>query len=241
MFSHGSEPLGAKHKRSVFCCDSHIISLSNTLVMSKYSRLNGNASEETETENNATAPPNVCIGLYNHFRDSFKSLSTCPKELYINFFLKFCESYGYFSISQILVIYLHNEFGASDVRAGAIYGAWGACITFWGLTISWLNDNFGVRNSLLLGFSISLISTLILATTTSITTICVVLFCFMPMGTAMGIPMLTVGIKRYTNTSNRGFAFGLYYSVMNVAAFVSGPVVDIFNIGFKSGTYAILL
>lgn len=102
--------------------------------------------------------------------------------------------------------------------------------------ISWLNDNFGVRNSLLMGFTISLISSLLLATATSINTIYAVLFCLMPMGTAMGIPMLTVGIKRYTNRKNRGFAFGLYYSIMNVAAFVSGPVVDIFNIGFKSGT-----
>jgi hypothetical protein len=45
----------------------------------------------------------------------------------------------------------------------------------------------------------------------------------------MGIPMLTVGIRRYTNTNNRGFAFGLFYSVMNIAAFVSGPVIDLFN------------
>ena len=34
--------------------------------------------------------------------------------------------------------------------------------------------------------------------------------------------MLTVGIRRYTNKDNRGFAFGLFYSVMNIAAFVSG-------------------
>ena len=33
----------------------------------------------------------------------------------------------------------------------------------------------------------------------------------------MGIPMLTVGIRRYTTVLNRGFAFGLYYSVMNIA------------------------
>lgn len=40
---------------------------------------------------------------------------------------------------------------------------------------------------------------------------------------------------RYTTSRNRGFAFGLYYSVMNIAAFVSGPVVDIFNIYFGNG------
>jgi proton-dependent oligopeptide transporter, POT family len=207
--------------------------------MSSYSRvrLSSTGGEDNDAESASSEPPQagVCRGLYLHFQKSFQSLSTCPRELYINFFLKFCESYGYFSISQILVIYLHTEFNASDVTAGAIYGVWGACITFWGLTISWLNDNFGVRNSLLLGFTISLISSIILATAKSLPVIYFVLFMFMPMGTAMGIPMLTVGIKRYTNTTNRGFAFGLYYSVMNVAAFVSGPVVDFFNIGFKNG------
>ena len=48
---------------------------------------------------------------------------------------------------------------------------------------------------------------------------------------SMGIPMLTVGIRRYTNTENRGFAFGLFYSVMNIAAFVSGrPRIFIYSI-----------
>ena len=51
----------------------------------------------------------------------------------------------------------------------------------------------------------------------------------------MGIPMLTVAIRRCTTQRNRGFAFGLYYSVMNVAALVSGPVVDGFNIGLPDG------
>lgn len=175
------------------------------------------------------------INQYVTFKESFKSLETCPKELYVNFFLKFCESYGYFSISQILVIYLHDEFHVSDIQAGAIYGIWGACITFWGLSISWLNDNFGVRNSLLMGFTIQAISSVIIASARSIVTIYIVLFLIMPIGTAMGIPMLTVGIKRYTNNVNRGFAFGLYYSVMNIAAFVSGPVVDLCNIGLKGG------
>ena len=34
--------------------------------------------------------------------------------------------------------------------------------------------------------------------------------------------MLTVGVRRYTDATNRGFAFGLFYSVMNIAAFISG-------------------
>jgi len=44
------------------------------------------------------------------------------RDLYFIFALKFMESYGYFALSQVLVIYLHDEFGASDLQAGAIYG-----------------------------------------------------------------------------------------------------------------------
>lgn len=171
----------------------------------------------------------------SHFSASINSLKTCPKELYINFVLKFCESYNYFAMSQVLVIYLHEEFGFSDIQAGACYGMWGASITFWGLLTSWINDNLGVRLSLLVGFTISFFATLLIASTTSTIVLLITLFAILPLGTSMGIPMLTVGIRRYTNSSNRGFAFGLYYSVMNIAAFVSGPVVDILNIGLKDG------
>ena len=50
-----------------------------------------------------------------------------------------------------------------------------------------------------------------------------------------GIPVLTVGIRRYTNEENRGFAFGLFYVVMNVGALVAGPLVDILTIYYKGG------
>jgi hypothetical protein len=56
----------------------------------------------------------------------------------------------------------------------------------------------------------------------------------LPLGNCMGMPMLTVGIRRYTTKANRGFAFGIFYSVMNVGAFVSGPVIDILNIHVKN-------
>jgi hypothetical protein len=46
--------------------------------------------------------------------------------------------------------------------------------------------------------------------------------------------MLTVAIRRCTTQKNRGFAFGLYYSIMNVAALASGPVIDVFNIGLPA-------
>ena len=108
-------------------------------------------------------------------------------------------------------------------------------ITGWGVLMSYFNDFFGVRNSLLIGFVLTFLARTVIALTTDLTVLYVMIFGLLPLGTAMGIPMLTVGIKRVTTRSNRGFVFGLYYSVMNVAALVSGPVVDILNIGLDNG------
>lgn len=170
----------------------------------------------------------------NTILQNFRKLENSPRELYINFVLKFCESYNYFSISQILVIFLHVSFQYSDLQAGATYGFWGMCITLWGLATSTVNDRLGVRNSLLFGFFLSAIATFMLAFTTSSSFLQVILFVFLPLGNSMGMPMLSVGIRRCTTTETRGFAFGLFYSVMNVGAFVSGLVVDGMNIGVGS-------
>ena len=45
-----------------------------------------------------------------------------PADMYYVFALKFLESYSYFALSQILVLYLHEDFGVSDMEAGMVYG-----------------------------------------------------------------------------------------------------------------------
>jgi hypothetical protein len=168
--------------------------------------------------------------MLSHFKEKFRQLDSCPYEIYINFMLKFGEAYGYFTLSQILVIFLHEEFEVGDVESGMIYGFWGAAITFWGFTMSCFNDYLGVRRSLLFGFMVSMVSNLLIAVTTNKNFLYFILFGLLPIGNSIGIPMLTIGIKRYTTKKNRGFAYGLFYAVMNVAALVSGPVIDFFNV-----------
>lgn len=112
---------------------------------------------------------------------------------------------------------------------------WGAVITLTGILTSWVNDSLGVRKATLCGFFLSFISFMVLALTESLDAVYAMIFFLLPLGESMGIPMLTVAIRRCTTQKNRGFAFGLYYSVMNVAALVSGPVVDGFNIGLPDG------
>lgn len=167
--------------------------------------------------------------------NSVLSLKQCPKELYVNFVLNFCNCYSYFALTQILVIYLHDEFGVSDLEAGFVYGTYAAAITFWGLFTSWINDNLGVRVSLIIGFVLLTFATLLVACVRVKSILYFSLFVLVPFSFGVGMPMLVVGIKRYTTSENRGFVYGLYYAVMNIAAFVSGPVVDLCNIVFRQG------
>jgi len=122
----------------------------------------------------------------------------------------------------------------TDVQAGSIYGAWGALITVFGMFTGSVIDNLGVARCLRIGFVLSFVSrlTLFLCTRRSVLLVCVMIL--LPLANCLGIPVLTVGIRRYTNEENRGFAFGLFYVIMNVGALIAGPMVDILTRYYNS-------
>lgn len=120
---------------------------------------------------------------------------------------------GYFSFSLIFTLFLSEDFGYSDVEAGTLYGAWGALVTIYGLVTGYLIDNWGVARSLQVGFLLTLVSRIVIFLTSSRTVLVLMVCGALPFGGCLGIPVLTVGIRRYTNETNRGFAFGLFYVV----------------------------
>ena len=157
----------------------------------------------------------------------FHSLSSSPPELRKAYILKFLDSYAYFSFSLVFTLFLSEDFGMSDVEAGTIYGTWGALITVFGLFTGTIIDKLGVAKCLRIGFILSFVTRVMLFTCTSKH---VLLFCTLvslPLANCLGIPVLTIGLRRYTNNENRGFAFGLFYVVMNVGALIAGPLVDV--------------
>jgi len=171
--------------------------------------------------------------LLDKVYDGFLSLQGSPNELWKAYTLKFLDSYSYFSFSVIFTLFLSEDFGYTDVQAGTLYGIWGAAITVLGLTTGWVIDNLGVASSLRWGFALSLISRIWILLATSRTALLFNICLLLPMANCLGIPVLTVAIRRYTTTHNRGFAFGLFYSIMNVAALLSGPMVDVCTVWYK--------
>ena len=156
----------------------------------------------------------------------FTSLSNSPSELWKAYLLKFLDSYAYFSFSLVFTLFLSDDFGMSDIQAGTVYGAWGALITVFGLFTGTVIDNLGVAKCLRIGFVLSFVTRVVIFACSSRVVLLVCLLVTLPFSNCLGIPVLTVGIRRYTNEENRGFAFGLFYVVMNVGALVAGPLVD---------------
>eukprot|EP00753_Platysulcus_tardus_P014492 PLAT4379.5.p1 GENE.PLAT4379.5~~PLAT4379.5.p1 ORF type:complete len:493 (+),score=182.85 PLAT4379.5:65-1543(+) len=166
---------------------------------------------------------------------STKQLSGCPKELWLLYLLKFLESYAYFSMSINFPIFLTDEFGIDDTTAGFIYGTWGVLISVFGMLAGGMIDYLGVKNSLVVGAAVSAIGRFMFALAGSRGMIFASTFFVMPIGLALGIPVMVIAVKRYTEQRVRTYAFGLFYSFMNVAALLAGPITDMFRYAMPDG------
>lgn len=134
-----------------------------------------------------------------------------------------------------MVMFLTNEFGFSDTQAGWAYGMYGVMSTVFGFACGWVIDYLGVRNSLLIGGLVGGLSRLALAFTTSSRTAQIIMYTFLPFSECLGIPVMSICVKRYTNAHNRTFAFSIFYSMMNIAALFAGPLVDLSRFRFADG------
>ncbi|KAJ1482366.1 hypothetical protein T484DRAFT_1897763, partial [Baffinella frigidus] len=179
----------------------------------------------------------------------FAALQGSPRQIWVIFMLKLLESYAYFASAAVHSIFLSDEFGMSDREAGIAMGAKGLCASVYGIALGWVVDRIGVRRSLLWGCSLSLLGriTISVASSKGLLYFCfyvllplggcftipwLLYFCFyllLPFGACFTIKVLTLAIKGCTSVANRGYAFGVFYSIMNVGVFISGLAVDLIS------------
>eukprot|EP00300_Choanocystis_sp_HF-7_P010459 c16958_g1_i2.p3 GENE.c16958_g1_i2~~c16958_g1_i2.p3 ORF type:complete len:285 (+),score=62.97 c16958_g1_i2:2048-2902(+) len=158
---------------------------------------------------------------------SFKSLYGSPKEIWIVFALVMLDSFSYFGISFILVLFLSSDIGYSDQDAGWIYGVFGMVISVYSIVLGCAVDVLGVRWTLLVGHTLMLISRAIITFTHSREVLLLMLFFVLPMGSAFVGPAMSTSLRRYTNDANRSQAFSLFIVMMNVGGLLAAPTVDI--------------
>jgi len=154
------------------------------------------------------------------------ALRHAPRELWLVYGLKVLESFSYFVSSLNLTPFLTSEFGLTDAEAGAVYSAWGVIAGVIGLVVGPAIDWLGVRPSLLIGGLLLTLGRALFAGATSTSQVYVSLFLLQPIGMTLAIPVLSVAIRRVTTDETRATAYGVFYSMMNVAALVSGLGTD---------------
>lgn len=140
--------------------------------------------------------------------------------------VKMLGSTAYFAGSIVLVPFLRDEFGYSDTEAGNLYGVWGFLTSVFGIVCGPVIDYLGVRRSLITGALFGVVGGIVLALARSRSWALLSVCLLMPLSTSLGIPVLTIGIKRYTSAHNRDLAYGVFYSMMNVGAVIAGPCID---------------
>lgn len=111
-----------------------------------------------------------------------------------------------------------------------MFGVTGLFGTVWGVVAGAWIDKAGVRRSLILGTLLAAAARAALVRVRGKTAALVVLWLVHPLADALGIPVMTIGIKRCVarcDGSCGTLAYGVFYSVQNVAAVLAGLSVDV--------------
>lgn len=160
----------------------------------------------------------------------WRQLFRAPRALFVIYAVKVLLSYAHFTASLILVLWLSNEMGYSDTRAGMIFGFTGLFATVIGVLCGVLIDRTGVKRSLGLGTLLAALARILLIKASAANSPALTLFTLwfvMPLADSLGIPVMTIGVKRCTNSSeDTTLPYGVFYSFQNVSALLSGLGVD---------------
>jgi MFS family permease len=160
------------------------------------------------------------------FLDKFLVLRTAPRELWVIYVAKAMEIVSYGLVMTTITLWLSSDLGLSDARAGYVVAFWSAGITFFTLLVGSLVDAIGIRRAFLLGFAFCLVSRGIVASTTLWWIAIPFGLAPLTVGQALMVPVMTAGVKRYTNVQQRSIAFSGYYVLMNAGFLVAGWSFD---------------
>jgi nitrate/nitrite transporter NarK len=108
------------------------------------------------------------------------------------------HGYLYYSLIIIIPLFLSDEFGYSDTKAGLIYGGMGASFTLFGIILGTTVDRIGVRASEEFSSLVLLIGGVLLAFAYDRVLMFFCILLFLPVGGAFGMPVTKIGTRRYT-------------------------------------------
>ena len=160
------------------------------------------------------------------FIAKFAVLGSAPRELWLVYFGKICETAAYGLVNASLMLYLINELGYSDEGAGGFVGIWATVISAFTFLVGSLSDAIGIRKTLIFSFALCAITRALAAVIGHPILTPVLALMPMTLGVAMTIPVMVAGARRYTGPRQRSIGFALLYVVMNVGFLIAGWLYD---------------
>ena len=160
-----------------------------------------------------------------------RALGESPRELWIVYAIKFLESVAYFSVYNLLVVYLSTDLGYPDIAAGSVMGTWLMAISVVMYFSGFITDAIGTRTAMVLSILSCLVGRAIITFGHSRGVAVAGLF-VMTWGVASMLPTMTAGVRRYTNEKTVSFGFSIFYVIMNLGAFAAARIVGSFRRSF---------
>ena len=172
-----------------------------------------------------TADPGLFRRIVDDYWEGLKAVFGCPREIWIAYAVKVLESLCYFSSVLVLMIFLTEDMGLSDIMAGTVFGLFSASMSFFMLFVGFVADSMGIKKALLVGLVIAFIGRLAITFTVSPWVVYPGLF-MLSVGFAYMIPLLAASVKLFSTKKAQKYAFSWYYVIMNVGSLVAGLSLD---------------
>lgn len=161
------------------------------------------------------------------FVEKFTVLGAAPRELWLVYFGKVCETTAYALVNASLMLYLINELGYSDEGAGGFVGVWATVIAAFTFLVGSLSDAIGIRKTLIFSFALCAVTRALTAFIGHPVLTPVLALMPMTLGVAMTIPVMVAGARRYTGPRQRSIGFAMLYVFMNVGFLIAGKLYDL--------------
>lgn len=171
----------------------------------------------------------IFIGISYILRNYINGLKDSPREIWFLFLAKLLEYAAYGSSNMAFVLYLSSDCGLGDIQAGSYIGIWSMCMTIFSVFVGSIVDAIGIRKTLIFGIFFLLLGRLIMPFSTDLIFVTILSFFPLAVGNALLGPVLSVGIKKYTQGPSTALAFGLFYTMMNVGFAIGGFIFDKFR------------
>jgi dipeptide/tripeptide permease len=190
-------------------------------------------------ERAAPQPKSAWEVIRNYFLD-FKVLKDCPREYWTIQVINLLDSFAYFAFLNIAVVFLSENLGFSDVKAGYVFTIFTTTTTLMLFFSGFITDALGIRKAFYAAMALLLISRGGIVACGFFPGIphrqilIWPLFLLLAPGTAMVQTVFQSAIRRYTSHRARSAGFSMWYLVMNIGAALGGFVIDFVRLTLKA-------